>query len=59
MIVTRLSLTDFRNYAAADLELLPGPNVFVGRNGQGKTNLVESIAYLSTLGSHRFPQIRH
>ena len=31
----------------------PGPNLFVGRNGQGKTNLVESIGYLTTLGSHR------
>ncbi len=55
MIVAHLSLTDFRNYAAADLELAAGPNLFVGRNGQGKTNLVESIAYLSTLGSHRVP----
>jgi len=55
VIVAHLSLTDFRNYAAADLELVAGPNLFVGRNGQGKTNLVESIAYLSTLGSHRVP----
>jgi DNA replication and repair protein RecF len=53
VIVAHLSLTDFRNYAHADLALGPGPNVFVGRNGQGKTNLVESLAYLSTLGSHR------
>ena len=53
MIVAQLGLTDFRNYAHADLELGPGPNVFVGRNGQGKTNLVESLGYLSTLGSHR------
>ncbi|GAA2076001.1 DNA replication/repair protein RecF [Pseudolysinimonas kribbensis] len=53
MIVAHLGLTDFRNYAAADLELAGGPNVFVGRNGQGKTNLVEALGYLSTLGSHR------
>lgn len=53
MIVAHLSLTDFRNYAHADVELAAGPNVFVGRNGQGKTNLVESLGYLSTLGSHR------
>lgn len=32
---------------------MAGPNLFVGRNGQGKTNLIESLAYLSTLGSHR------
>lgn len=53
MIVEQLSLVDFRNYAEVELSLHPGANVFVGRNGQGKTNLVEAIAYLATLGSHR------
>jgi DNA replication and repair protein RecF len=53
MHVVRLSLTDYRNYARAELTLGPGTTVFVGRNGQGKTNLVESIGYLATLGSHR------
>ena len=53
MHVARLSLTDYRNYRTADLALEPGATVIVGRNGQGKTNLVESIGYLSTLGSHR------
>ncbi|MGX9347842.1 DNA replication/repair protein RecF [Microbacterium sp. KNMS] len=53
MIVEHLSLVDFRNYAEAELALQPGPNVLVGRNGQGKTNLAEAIAYLATLGSHR------
>ena len=53
MHVARLSLTDYRNYERAELELGPGATVLVGRNGQGKTNLVESIGYLSTLGSHR------
>jgi DNA replication and repair protein RecF len=53
VIVTHLSLTDFRNYATAEVALVPGANLFVGSNGQGKTNLVESLAYLSTLGSHR------
>jgi len=51
--VARLSLTDYRNYARAEVELGPGATVLVGRNGQGKTNLVESIGYLSTLSSHR------
>jgi DNA replication and repair protein RecF len=51
--VTHLSLTDFRNYSTAEVPLVAGPNLFVGRNGQGKTNLVESLGYLSTLGSHR------
>ena len=31
----------------------PGVTVFLGRNGQGKTNLVEAIGYLASLGSHR------
>ena len=53
MIVSHLSLTDFRNYTSAEVELSAGPNLFVGSNGQGKTNLVESIGYLSTLASHR------
>jgi DNA replication and repair protein RecF len=53
MIVEQLSLVDFRNYAVADVALGPGPNVFVGRNGQGKTNLAEAIGFFATLGSHR------
>lgn len=53
MIVEHLSLVDFRNYAHAELALHPGPNVLVGKNGQGKTNLAESIVFLATLGSHR------
>jgi DNA replication and repair protein RecF len=51
--VRHLSLVDFRNYRTAEVDLRPGPNLFVGRNGQGKTNLVEALGYLSTLGSHR------
>jgi DNA replication and repair protein RecF len=51
--VAQLSLHDFRSYEQIDLALEPGGNVFVGPNGQGKTNLVEAIDYLSTLGSHR------
>ena len=53
MLVTHLSLTDFRNYETAEVDFAPGANLFVGSNGQGKTNLVESLGYLSTLGSHR------
>jgi DNA replication and repair protein RecF len=53
VIVEQLSLVDFRNYAVADVTLAPGPNVFVGRNGQGKTNLAEAIGFFATLGSHR------
>lgn len=53
MFVTALSLTDFRNYESLELGLQPGATLFVGSNGQGKTNLVEALGYLSTLGSHR------
>lgn len=53
MRVTHLSLTDFRNYAAVEVPFEPGPNLIVGRNGQGKTNLVEALGFLSTLSSHR------
>lgn len=53
MIVEHLNLVDFRNYQGADLTLHPGPNVLVGSNGQGKTNLAEAIVFLATLGSHR------
>lgn len=53
MIVTHLSLADFRNYATAEVELVAGPNLFVGSNGQGKTNIVEALLYVATLGSHR------
>lgn len=53
MIVRHLTLNDFRNYESVDVDFTPGPTLFVGSNGQGKTNLVEALAYLSTLGSHR------
>ncbi len=53
MFIKHLSLANFRNYATAEIELKPGVNLLVGPNGQGKTNLVEAIRYLSTLSSHR------
>lgn len=53
MIVEHVSLVDFRNYAAAEVSLAPGANLFVGSNGQGKTNLAEAIGFMATLGSHR------
>ena len=53
MRVAHLSLGDFRNYASAELALSAGPNLLIGQNGQGKTNLVEAIAYFATLRSHR------
>ena len=53
MHVSHLALHNFRSYALVDVELGPGVTAFVGRNGQGKTNLVEAIDYLSRLSSHR------
>ena len=53
MYVSDLALDDFRSYDELVLALEPGPTAFIGPNGQGKTNLVEAIAYLSTLSSHR------
>lgn len=53
MHVTHLSLADFRSYALAEVPLDQGVTAFIGPNGQGKTNLVEAVGYLATLGSHR------
>jgi len=53
MYVTDVELVDFRNYEQASLVFAPGVNVLTGANGQGKTNIVEAVAYLATLTSHR------
>lgn len=53
MIVSRLELTDFRNYVSASFEFHPGTTAVVGLNGQGKTNLAEALAYLASLDSFR------
>lgn len=53
MYVSDLALTDFRSYPELLLSLEPGITALVGPNGQGKTNLVESLGYLSTFSSHR------
>ena len=53
MYVRRLGLRDFRSWQSVDIDLDPGATVFVGRNGFGKTNLVEALWYCATLGSHR------
>ena len=63
MYVRQLAVTDFRSWEHAELEFEPGVAVLVGSNGQGKTNLIEALSYLSTLGSHRVytdaPLVRH
>ena len=53
MLIKHLSLSNFRNYKNAEVALQPGVNLLVGPNGQGKTNFVEAVRYLSTLSSHR------
>lgn len=53
MHVAHLTLHDFRSWPSLDLELGPGVTAFVGHNGQGKTNIVEAVDYLSSLSSHR------
>ena len=63
MYVRQLAVTDFRSWEHAEIELEPGVAVLLGANGQGKTNLIEALSYLSTLGSHRVstdaPLVRH
>ncbi|MGJ9413974.1 DNA replication/repair protein RecF [Aeromicrobium sp. CF4.19] len=53
MHLARLALHDFRSYPEVELTLAPGATSFIGANGQGKTNLVEAVDYLSRLDSHR------
>lgn len=53
MLLERLELTDFRSYHTADVRFGPGANVLVGRNAQGKTNVLEAISYLAVGSSHR------
>ena len=53
MFVSHLSLIDFRSYSQLELALKPGQNIFIGENGEGKTNIIEALMYLALLSSHR------
>src|SRR4051795_8185729 len=53
MVVTSVSLRDFRNYTRAEVELGPGLNVVCGPNGAGKTNLLEAVYFSLTSRSCR------
>ena len=53
MLITNLNLTNYRSYTNLDLPLTNGISIFVGKNGEGKTNIAESILYLTFLSSHR------
>ncbi|OGV47843.1 MAG: hypothetical protein A2X49_11775 [Lentisphaerae bacterium GWF2_52_8] len=57
-MISRLLLRDFRNYASLELGGLEKVNIFSGDNGQGKTNLLESIFFLGMLRSFRTSQIK-
>lgn len=53
MILTELRLHNFRNYQDLTVNFAPGINVLIGRNAQGKTNMLEAIYALSLTRSHR------
>jgi DNA replication and repair protein RecF len=53
VLITNLNLTNYRSYSTLDLNLGGGITIFVGKNGEGKTNIAESILYLTFLNSHR------
>jgi DNA replication and repair protein RecF len=53
LLLRRLELRNHRNYAHLDISMEPGVNVFVGANGQGKTNLLEAVAMLALSASPR------
>lgn len=56
MWLSEIQLADFRNYSQLQLQLAPGATLFHGENGEGKTNLVEAVGFLSNLESHRSGQ---
>jgi len=51
--LSHLSLTDYRSYEQAEIDFKPGPNILIGANGVGKTNIAEAINYLAVQHSHR------
>jgi len=53
MFVEHLKVRNFRNIESTSIDLINGNNLFIGENGQGKTNLLESVLFLATSTSHR------
>ena len=47
MILKHLSILNYKNIAQADLDFSPGINCFIGQNGEGKTNLLDAVYFLS------------
>jgi DNA replication and repair protein RecF len=59
VILRSLSTQNFRNLAAAEITFHPSVNLVVGRNGQGKTNLLEAIYFLATTKSFRTARLQN
>lgn len=55
MVLTHLNLINFKNYAEASFHFNPGVNILTGLNGQGKTNVIDAIHYLSFCKSYFNP----
>jgi DNA replication and repair protein RecF len=53
MKVKKLKLTNFRNYSELEIQFHNNINIFIGKNAQGKTSLLESIYLLSISKSHK------
>lgn len=58
MVIRSLVLRDFRNYKNFEIEFHPRINIIYGKNGQGKTNLIESLYLLTHLKSFRTPRVK-
>ena len=58
MYIKNLQLINFRSYEKIDLNLKPGVNIFIGKNGEGKTNIVESVIFQTFLNSHRVSTVQ-
>lgn len=58
-MLERLRLDNFRNYTHQEILFSPGANLLIGANGQGKTNILEAVYYLSLLRSFRTSQLIH
>ena len=56
MYISKLTLSNFRNYEEAVFDFHKGVTLIIGENGAGKTNILEAIAFLSALRSHRTNQ---
>ena len=55
MYLKNLNLVNFKNYQQVEFELEPGVNCFVGKNGSGKTNVLDAVHYLSMTKSYLNP----